>query len=385
MAMRRVLSRLILLCFGTAAGLLTCELLLRTFSYAGEHERLNIVFDSEYGDLVKTSWLFQLEIDPSTQEEAVLHGIKVPIKKDPRKTRILFIGDSATAGARVFERGFVFQFKEMLDIERPDNQTEVINAGVWGMTTIGEYRALEGKLLPLEPDIVILGLFMSNDINFNLAHEDERSSSALSRRLFSYLRQHSALVHYSMLRGMALNNRFKLIRSEDVLDWTWFPRELALVDSYGFHMLNYPAGETATYMREPSELMQYAFEVLDQSFQRFLELGEENGFEFRILIIPTPSTVAGELALLHFLPDPYEEIRRQGVDVSSEELDFDLPTQRVMDICRKRRIVCIDPTQRMKEVGMKSFFPDDEHPTALGHEALARELVENYDRLVDGD
>ena len=380
---RRLLIHVALPCLGIVVGLLVCEILLRIFGYSGDHEQLNTVFGPKYGTVKKTSWIFDFYIDPSRNHQVQIHGKRIPLKKDPNHKRVLFIGDSATAGARVhIDNSFAFQFKKFLDVKKPDNNVEVVNAGVWGMTTIDEYHLLKGMLLPLKPDVVDLGLFMSNDINFNLGHDEKQAALDSDSQLLLYLYQSSSLVHFSVLRAMELNNRYKLLRAEDYLRWKWIPRKLSLIDIYGFHMLDYPAGETATYMKRPSNLILHGFEVLDKVFQKFLALGAEHGFKFRVLIIPTPSTVAGKLMLLHCLPDPYERIRQKGVNVRPDELDFELPTRRVLHILQKRKIPFFDPTQRMKGIGLKVFFPRDEHPSLLGHEALARELVENYQLLV---
>ena len=55
-----------------------------------------------------------------------------------------------------------------------------------------------------------------------------------------------------------------------------------------------------------------------------------------------------------------------------------MPTARVKELCERRGIPCIDPTERMRAIGMSVFFPDNEHTTVVGHEALARELVASF-------
>lgn len=191
----------------------------------------------------------------------------------------------------------------------------------------------------------------------------------------------SALAHFLYVQAVALNARHRWFRADALAQESVVPREVALVDSYGFHMLSYPAGEVATYMRRPSPLIEHAFEVLENVLWRMKRLGERHGFVVRVLLIPTPSTVAGRLTLLHY-PDIRSDLERMGIEVGEEELDFDAPTRRVLAICEELGLVCLDPTPRMREIGMDVFFPDDEHPTETGHAVLARELVESYGRVV---
>ena len=83
---------------------------------------------------------------------------------------------------------------------------------------------------------------------------------------------------------------------------------------------------------------------------------------------------AGRLRILHH-PEILRELAEQGVVVKKSELDFGLPTRRVMELCAELELSCLDPTARMRRIGMQVFYPGDEHPTRIGHMALARELL----------
>jgi hypothetical protein len=288
---------------------------------------------------------------------------------------VLFLGDSATEGAFVaLPQSYPLRFGSLLDARDPQNRVRVINAGVWGMTTVDEYHLLQDKLLPLHPDVVVLGLFMANDINFNLGHGQHRLRY-LAPAWIEAARQHSALVHFLFLRALAINQRYKWVRNEE-LGSVWVPTRLGLVDRYGFHMLSYPMGELSLYMRKPSPLADEAFAVLGDVLGQLRALGARQGFSVRVLLIPTPSSVAGRLKLLHY-PDILRQLRAQGIAVREDDFDFTLPTRRVLAICKKLALSCIDPMPRFKQLGTAAFFPTDEHPTVAGHEALARALLEH--------
>jgi hypothetical protein len=227
--------------------------------------------------------------------------------------------------------------------------------------------------LPLRPDVVVVGLFMANDINFNLGHGQKRQLY-LAPTWLDAARQHSALAHFLFLRALALNQRYKLVRA-DKLGSTWLAARVGLIDSYGLHMLSYPAGEIALYMRRPSKLADEAFLVLEDVLSKLLALGAQRGFSLRVLLIPTPSAIAGRLAILHY-PDVLRELRAQGVAIDNDDLDFTLPTRRVLAICEQLHLHCIDPSTRLRQLGRAAFFAKDEHPTVAGHEALARALLE---------
>jgi len=381
MRTRRMLGRLLLVVAGTCAGLGLGEIALRAVGFDDEMARRQTTFDPRYGTVREDSWIFDFEIDHAASE-ANLRGQRVPVDKAPGEIRMLFVGDSSTEGVLLPLRGtYPMQLQRILDEERPGHPVRTVNAGVFGMTTIDELRFLESRLLPLRPDVVVVGLFMANDINFNLGHTERLHRVEPASSPIREVVQRSALAHFLFVQALALNARHHILRADELANESSVTREIGLVDSRGFHMLSYPAGEVALYMREPSSLVDHAFEVLEEVLWRSAELGRQHGFEVRVLIIPTPSTVAGQLTLLHY-PDIYGELRAMGIEITEEQFDVMGPTRRVLEICDELGIVCIDPTERMRRAGMEVFFADDEHPTERGHAVLARELADAYDRLV---
>lgn len=373
-ALRAAMARALLVALGTLVGLCVLELGLRLFGYAGAGERQARVFDPRFGAVNADSWIFRFQIDPKQHRAVDLRGQLIPLQKPPGEVRLLCLGDSATEGAFVtLAQSYPLRLQALLDARDSGNRVRVINAGVWGMTTIDELELLEHKLLPLRPDVVLVGLFMANDINFNLGH-GQRRLQLRAPAWIDALRQHSALGHVLFLRALALNQRYRLVRSER-LGSRWVASRIGLVDGYGLHMLSYPAGELALYMRRPSHLADEAFLVLRDVLAQFIALGKAHGFALELLLIPTPSSVAGRLRLLHY-PDFLRELRAQGIAIREDDLDVTLPTRRVLTICHELGLRCTDATARFKQLGSAAFFPGDEHPTPAGHEALARALLE---------
>lgn len=371
--LRRAVFATAAVVLGMLAALILCEVGLRVAGYAGADERLERRFDIRYGTVRKDSWIFDFAIDRRIHRAVELAGQVIPLDKPEGERRVLFLGDSATEGAFVpRDAAYPARFQRLLDQRNPDNAVRAINAGVWGMTTIDELHLLEDRLLPLKPDVVVLGLFMANDINFNLGHRERRADYSVPR-LVNFLRQHSALGHFLFLTAQALGSRVRVLRAATTPRWV--PVELTLIDARGFHMLSYPAGEAALYFRRPSALAERAFAVLESVLGQFRALGRARGFEPRVLLIPTPSAVEGHLRILHH-PNIVAELASEGVTLDPDELDFALPTRRVLAICTRLSLPCVDATPRFRRIGRRAFFPADEHPTAAGHDALARALLD---------
>jgi hypothetical protein len=359
--------RILLLLLGVvlATGLAECG--LRIVGYAGAGDRTQRVYDKRYGAVPRDSWIWSFDIDPTRHHGVELRGERVAVPKPAGERRVLFLGDSATEGAFVGEsENYPAVFGQLLRERSPEQTWRVLNAGVWGMTSIDEYHLLADKLLPLQPDVVVLGLFMANDLNMNLAH---RQLVAQQQTFWGQLTQNSALAHFLRLRLLAAGTRAPRT-GEGALT----PLELKLVDARGLRMLSYPEGELATYVAPESELIARAYDVLEDVLRNFQRLGRERGFTLRVLLIPSPSRVLGKLAVLHY-PHLLEELAQNGVHIAPGDIDVDAPTRRVLALCARLDVSCVDPTSALARLGPRAFFPQDEHPSALGHRALAQALA----------
>jgi hypothetical protein len=349
------------------------ELGLRAFGHTVAKPRVERVFDPRYGEVPRDSWIFEFAIDPARHHAVDLRGQFIALEKPAAETRVLFVGDSATEGALVApEDAYPRVFERIVRARSPRQQVRAINAGVWGMTTIDEYHLLRDKLLPLAPDVVVVGLFMANDINFNLVHRERRRAGGPPAWIDA-ARARSAFADALFLQVLRLGER-RRGAPDDATVPRWMPVEMRLIDERGLRMANYPEGELATYLRRPSRLTERAFDVLRAVLRDFRALGDARGFVVRVLVIPSPSAVAGRLDIRAH-PDILAELQARGVVLSRGDLDVGLPLRRVLAICEEIGIACIDPTARLRRLGATAFFPRDEHPTRAAHRALAESLA----------
>ena len=358
-------------------GLLVLELGLRLFGGPPEAARARYRFDPRYGDVPADSFVHTLAIDPARHRAVDLRGQLVPLHKPEGELRVLFVGDSVTEGAFVPpERAYPARFEALANARaaehRGGRRVRAVNAGVWGMTTLDALHVLRDKLLPLSPDVVVLGLFLCNDVNMNLAHGRKRWQPGDGAWLDA-LRQRSALAQALFVQALAWNQRLRL-SSPGSPGSAWVDERLTAIDERGLHLLSYPAGELALYVRGRSALLEQAYAILGDALLQLKQLGHERGFSLRVLVIPSPSTVLGRLAILAH-PGVLVELRHAGVRVEPTELDFGQPLRRVLALCEELALPCVDATPALREVGRGAFFARDEHPTTAGHEALARALL----------
>jgi hypothetical protein len=352
---------------------------LRTVRYRGYWERANIAFGSDFGDVQRWSWLFRLgkHFEGEIPERIKINGEEIPIKKAENETRILFLGDSGTLGRGVgYENSYPILTRRDLEKLIAGNRIRVINAAEDGLTTVNELLLFQNHLRRLKPNIVILGLFMANDINFNIRYEADLFShfrqNSVKGLVFNWLRRHSAVAHFSVLHFMQLNDRYKLIRWGQ-LEFIDGLRPLTAIDEAGFNFLNYLTGELALYRKEPSRLAEHSFTLMARLLQSFSELSNQDGFHFGVVLIPTSSTLAGTVEMYEH-PEALETLQQLGM--RQDDLDFGLPTKRILDLCREKHIHCFDPTPLMQLLGARvTILPKNDHLSLQGHRILASTVI----------
>ena len=122
-------------------------------------------------------------------------------------TRVLAIGDSFTMGVGVdLENTLVKRVQGLLGADGAARRVEILNGGVAGYSTNQEVTFLDAYGTAFEPDLVVLGFFIGNDIAENggeplavqdgylgTAHETHSGTLPVSVRRFLGL--HSQLYH----------------------------------------------------------------------------------------------------------------------------------------------------------------------------------------------
>jgi lysophospholipase L1-like esterase len=364
---------------GLLLGFAAAEIILRLVGYEGMEERTNTVIDRELGTRAVDAWVDHAVFDPSRVDHVVINGQRVPFEKREGRTRIVFIGDSGTEGHGVEPKEAYPIVFSSIELANGVRELEVINAGIRGMTNVGEFNLLASRIVMLQPDIVILGLFMANDINWNLNDRHLLGEKPSRRAAFwDWLRYRSASAHFAHLQLLAINTKYGLINRLKADQPVSKLSAVNLIDEDGINMVDYIGGEVATYRKHPSRLTEYAFEVLRDVMWRFKSLADIHGFQFGVLIIPTSSQIEGDLRMLT-APTVLNELRDRGIVIDKSDLDVGRPLKVVRDLCTELEIVCIDPVEKLRRIGTtRAILPGDDHFTADGHRVLAVSLVAHF-------
>jgi SGNH hydrolase-like domain, acetyltransferase AlgX len=169
--MNKLLGRLVLVCMGLLGGLVLSDLLVqRVFDPYACHDRWGWSFAPG-----KTAWRLSRSREFShlvRTNSLGLHDAERSFEKPAGTYRILLLGDSMTAATHVpFEDSFGVVLERLLDdAAAPGARFEVINAGVDGFGTAQEMLLFEDVGYRFQPDLVLAGIFLGNDLADNSVH-----------------------------------------------------------------------------------------------------------------------------------------------------------------------------------------------------------------------
>jgi hypothetical protein len=366
---------------------ISAEIILRISGHRSERARKKWTFDNRLGHVDKNDWhrvLYKEHSGPFIE----LRNQKVYFKKPKEiKRRIIFVGDSGTYGVHVGQEDvFPEVFKRLLPKEIQP-QIEVINTGVVGFTTVQEYHFLKDKLLQFKPDIVVLNIFMANDINFNGNHRKLLIDKNPTQYWLTSIRTYSAFINYLYYEYLNLTQapydtpKYSKEKVEENFDESM---DLFKEDKFRFNPADFVFGEIALYLKEQPTSIKKAYEVTEEILLRMKELSEIYKFQFIISLVPTASTLGNKLNIpverLHLNRPLIEVLKERGVDPVND-LDFMQTTNNVLAICKRLEVTCINPLYRMREgagVNAINVHLEDDHPSLIGNKLYAEELRSHF-------
>ena len=366
-------KNLLLILASICVGFVIIEVGLRVVGYDSEQERRFMRFSGPYPNMLKDSWL---SLPEQTRGDAIrIRTDFVAPEKAEDESRVLFLGDSGTYGYGVApEMNFPALYGRVIGEREPG--TRVFNGAVVGFNTCDSIRLYRERLARTKPDLVVLGFFMANDINYNvLCGERLVKHPEWLRRGTGVLFERSAFFHYTRRTVFQVNARYRLwtaVRGHE--GRPVYAAPFTLVDESGLHLLDYRAGEVATYLSEPFPLMEHAFEVTERELRN---LKEATDARLVVVLIPTPAQVAGSF-LSRNEPRVLERLRASAPNAPLDDLDIERPLRRILAICERTGIECVDATPVLRSVQWGSvFLPRDDHLSPLGHAATARALLDH--------
>lgn len=288
---------------------------------------------------------------------AGLRGAEVEAKR-ARRPRVLAIGDSFTFGMGV-EDGETFAALLPAELAKAGVEAEALNGGLPGTGIPDLVDWLERHGQALRPDLVVLAVFVGNDLTDALPGRDEieiRDGRVGPRGAPAGLR---AWLHRRSHLFLLVKNALSQPATMPLR------RAVGLGEPYRLRTLR---REFAVYSKTPGDELAAATAATDEALGRLAELAGERGFRLAAMLIPGEVQVdaARWRASLETL----------GLDPAT--VDPAAPTRVFADLLAGRGIPWLDLTGAIAAVRAaraRIYYREDRHWTPAGHALAAAELA----------
>lgn len=279
------------------------------------------------------------------------HGFRDPerpVARTPGAYRILGIGDSFAFGSRDPDGIYLRVLEARLLAE--GRRVEVINTGVPGYNTLQEITHLRRFGLQFQPDLVLLGLFVTGDVIEN--HGDVRlqvvAGELTSRPVdrLGRLLMASRIWRLLVVRGVVhADDRGNVHR--------WF--------------LDVERDRLRPCGRRPRPDIRHGYEVTERALVELRDLLRARGIDLVVLLIPDEVQVN---------PVVFEDtVATFGL--ARGDFDLDQPNRLLGEALARAGIASVDPLPDLREAQRTGpvYWPDDTHLNVQGAAVVASRLA----------
>jgi hypothetical protein len=268
--------------------------------------------------------------------------------------RMVAVGDSFTFGDGVEAEEAWPRAVQRAFAERSGLSTEVINAGVPGRWMDEYYLEIANRSLALDPDVVLLGFFVGNDVDGSDARE--HVWSRVDEKGLPLAVEVPGLRVENGLRVKAkVKNRWRIpvVRHSHVAQ-LFFDGGRAIGEIF----FPSPLAEDIVYEPEDSPETKSVVARVERLLLAIAEICREHGAQLLVVMIPTREQIHPELA-----PD-------------DEPRDWEKPQRHFRAFLDRQEIAFLDllPLLRPRRDEAPLYYRFDAHWTPLGH-ALAADAI----------
>jgi hypothetical protein len=287
--------------------------------------------------------------------DANLHGHRsddVSLFKETGVFRILVLGDSFTVGTSIEQsHTYPSQLQRLLR-RKTQHRVEVLNAGVggWGPFQYAQYFAHYG--LEFDPDLVIVGFFVGNDISRSVESIERLNTARMGRRLSveasraPLIGLKVALHESSHLARLVFHSERPLFHI-DRESCDEFPTEYIQLQRYRSNIYR-------TDWRQHQKLTRVTRQIA-----RIERLASDAGIPMVVVLIPGETQINPALPPLVFIHDV--------------PIDLDQPQRLLEERFANHGIETIDLLPAFR-ANPHCLYQNDSHWTAGGHQLAAREI-----------
>ena len=285
-------------------------------------------------------------------------------EKEATAFRILVLGDSFTfsAGTELVDTYAKVLERSLREVSQ--RKVEVINAGVEGYGPEHYLQFLKETSLAVEPDLVIVGFYVANDVSDRISRNHYIHDGYLRSKQSRFSLKHSVLYPLNNVLEQR-SHLFVLLRTR--LDYVLW--RLGLRPYYFPEVFSRKYGEG---LRE-----RWAFTL--RKLDRIAKITGDNDGDIALVLIPTAYQVNGELwgRYLHVY----------GIDQNS--VDLEKPQRILRRWGEKRRVPVLDllPQFRREATNRDLYYKIDRHWNRHGNALAGHEIATflRIERLVPAE
>lgn len=369
---REWLARLLLASFGLAIGLATAEiavriaapqsvLLWRPGPFVADGEGYFRLRPGHHGKVTnRTEYEHEFEVN-----SLGMRGPE-PAARDEVNCRLLAIGDSFTFGLGV-EDAQVFHQVAATELLVGGVDVEALNGGIPAIGVPQAVRWLERHGLAAEPDLVLLAIFVGNDLRD--ANADYDNWAVAEGQL-------ATPAGYSPLKDWLYNNIHLYALLKTALPAGIQQRVRAALGMGEPWSLRYAREVFMIYDPAVPPLVQAGLERTESAVVALTELADEHDFRVAAMLVPDIVQVDG----------PRWDATLEHLGLTGGEQDPRQPNRLLRTLLERHGVPVLDLIDEFDAAfdrGDPLYFPTDRHWTVDGHALAGRSLDDFLEPMVE--
>ena len=311
---------------------------------------------------------FEIEVSHNSRG---LHDVEHELAKHDGVFRIVILSDSYAHAREVpLEVNFARQLEGLLNASAPQGVTfEVINAGHFGLGTTQEYLYYTVEGQRYDPDLVLLGFYVGNDVVDNHAPLI-KAWNQIDTVDFPYFSPDGTLHQPGLATGRRLlswlrHNIYTVSLVSDAVAGTGTVDrvEVGDPDTITAQALRVPMG---VYL-SPDDTWTDAWAITGHALAELKRAVEADGAAVAVFVIPDRRQLVNA---------DWEATLAKLPDLNPADLDRERPTQTVLDLLAALNIPALSLLDPFRAADERLYFEIDGHFTPAGHTLTAEALAD---------